>query len=227
SEIEALLTAQATGAPTTETVRAHHSFGERVGEGRAMALAGAAWSYVHERWGADKVSALARALFSRRIRGDLRDFLSERWNSPEAALTRELGLPLSAFVADWQRQLRERAKDPRHAERLARDPRASIDVRAQPATDFDPVVLVGNFTAPLNPQATCQALHMVERWFDSWPSPEQLQSETVTIASDRRGFRHTLDGDYESGERAFVAVDCRVPGLPGRTRLVATRVTIP
>ncbi|HEY0705810.1 MAG TPA: hypothetical protein VGG33_03390 [Polyangia bacterium] len=227
--LEALLAHHETGgdAPNEGTIRYHHSFGEQVGEARAMVLAGDAWSYLHDRSGEAKVFALAKALFSRRSRGDLRDLVHERLHPPTAVFTEVTGLPFSSFVTDWRRRLADQAKAPAQAASLEVRPRAVIDVVPQPAAAFDPIVIEGRFASPLDPQATCQALHMVERWFDSWPSPEELQIETINVASDRRGFRHALDGDYESGERAFVAVDCRLPTLPGRTRLHAERVTVP
>lgn len=191
----------------------------------AAALAASGWYFLEQQAGADRVWALARAGFSRRGTDDLRDFLQERrW--PMARLFAEsTGIPWPAFVDRWRGWLRDLAAVPATAQRLARLPRALINLDLS-AEGADAITVRGRFAAPA-PGATCTAVHRLESWVDTLPQPEIHDEDPLELGPDQLGFARAIEGDYDRGERVFLAVDCRTPEAPFGIRLFAGRVTVP
>jgi hypothetical protein len=223
----ALVAAHSSGfsLPNRADLAAYFPLAERLGELPAAALAASGWVLLEQQAGAARVWALARAAFARAGTNDIRDFIAERrWPMPRLFFE-ATGIAWDDFLGRWRGWLQERARVPAMAERLARLPRATIAIAAA-AEGVDAVTVRGRFTA-LPPDAECEALHRLEAWFDTGPQPEVMDDDRISLAADGHSFLRPLEGDYDSGERVFCAVDCRTAEAPFGVRLFAARVTVP
>jgi hypothetical protein len=57
--------------------------------------------------------------------------------------------------------------------------------------------------------------------------PEELEEESFVWSAGERALARPVPSEYGWGERAFVALDCELPGIGCPVRLVAARVTVP
>jgi hypothetical protein len=227
-EDAALAVAQVRGAPlpTPDDLRLFYRLTEEVGELAASALCASGWQYLAEIAGPTKVTALARAAFARRSRRDLRDAV-ELWRRPtERLFTDATGLPYADFLTGWQRWLRDRAARPDQARWLSVLPKITVDVGLS-RDALDAVTVRGRLAAPAPAGLDCAVVHKLETWYDTAPSPDLFAEDKVPLAAGDTAFSLPLEGDYESGERVFFALECRTPEAPFGVRLHAARVTVP
>jgi hypothetical protein len=214
--------------PTARDLAAYFVMAEQLGEFPAAALAASGWIYLEEIH-PERIWPLARAAFLRRGTDDLRDLIDERLTPMPRLWQDATGTSWEEFLTGWRAWLQERATRPALAARLARLPRATIaiDVAAQGAD----AVSVRGHLANSPAGIACAALHRREPWFDTGPQPELLDEDRLPLTRDRDGtghdFTRALEGDYDSGERVFVAVDCSSAQAPFGVRLFSGRVTVP
>jgi ABC-type transport system involved in multi-copper enzyme maturation permease subunit len=225
----ALATAAALGTPlpAARDLDAYFSLAERAGELPAAAVAASGWRFLEQSAGAAQVFALARLTFAHRSKGDGRDTLFRwRW-SVDRLLRTATGKRLPEFLAAWQAWLSHEAARPERARLLAEVPRATIAYGFSPQ-DLDPIVVRGEVSR-VGPESDCVVVHAREGAYDSVPDPDLFNEDKVALVARGAGatFVQPLEGDYESGERAFVALECRTPATTWGVRLAAGRVTVP
>jgi hypothetical protein len=221
----------AAAVPVPGDLTAYYRLVERVGELPASAIAASGWRFLEQSAGKAQVAALARAAFGRRGTRDVRDLL-HHWRFPAARLVEQTsGRRWADFLAGWQRWLASEAARPERARWLAALPRASVEVALSPRA-LDAVTVRGRLSgAP----ADCSVFHALESWYDTVPNPELFAEDKLEAKLDDKRpqpgaaatFTQPLEGDYESGERLFIALECRSAQVPWGLRLHAGRVTVP
>jgi hypothetical protein len=194
---------------------------ERVGELPASALAATAWRFLEETAGPQAAEALARTAFGRKGTRDVRDWLYHRRFPAPALVAESSGRDFATFVAAWQRWLADQAAA--RTRWLGSLPTATVAVELSART-LDAVTVRGQLRGA--EADDCAVLHTLEPFYDTIPNPD-LFTEDKLPAAPTGAFTMPLDADYESGERVFLALECRSPATPWGLRLHAGRVTVP
>jgi hypothetical protein len=128
------------------------------------------------------------------------------------------------FLAHWTAELQRLRARPAAAAVLQRLPRGRIEVRASAG---EGVGLVGQLAAPATEARVCSLQHLRLPSFDAPFDTDALEELGFVWPAGEATVSRFVRGNYGRGERAFVALDCELPGLTCPVRLVAGRVTVP
>jgi hypothetical protein len=212
--------------PSADDLFAYHRLVEQVGELPASAIAASGWRHLERTAGTERVTALARAAFGRTGTRDVRDRLHQ-WRWPvDRLFTQATGIDHDQFLVGWRRWLAAEAAQPARARWLAALPQVTVEV-ALSRDDLDAITVRGRLPRAAPPATDCSLLHALEPWYDTIPNPDNFTEDKITLPAGGSSFAAPVEGDYESGERAFVALECRAPATPWGVRLFAGRVTVP
>ncbi len=206
---------------------------ERHGEDLAQAVALSGLLVLERAQGRDAVLSLARQVFGRRPRQDLRELIYE-WRHPMATVFEQAtGLDWSGYVAHWNVELERLRAAPACRRGLAAVPRgeASIEIENGGGSVRDVVYSV-RFAEPSSPGQAGDTppegtlvtlLHERLTAFDSELERRDLRrvEKLWPAASRRESWR--LSGFYSRGSRVFLALEVESAALGCAIRLHAER----
>ncbi|MDX2023048.1 MAG: hypothetical protein SF187_22630 [Deltaproteobacteria bacterium] len=203
-------------------LRDYHQANDKVGDDGANALSESGWRVLESEAGRGAVVALARAAFGAAGTGGMRDSWRARQSTARLFAT-AVGRDWDGFVSSWSATLtRDRTRSPfREALAAIEQAEAAVELRRAGAR---PVAIRARLNAPAGTICTVyeQKLPPYDGPLDTdahegkhflWPAGNTVE--------------RLVEGDYGSGERAFVALDCELTPFAGRVRLLGSRVTIP
>jgi hypothetical protein len=90
----------------------------------------------------------------------------------------------------------------------------------------DGVGVDASLSEPLAAPLTCALEHIKLPPYDAPVDPDTLDEVGFLWPSGSRDLDRVVSGDYGRGERAYVALECELPALGGKTRLFSARVTV-
>jgi hypothetical protein len=177
---------------------------------------------LEQRIGREPLLQLARALLVRpTIRNGFDWLVAERADFP-VALERATGESWAAFIAEYQLQLDAAAV--RLAEPLAAIPALSATLSVESTELGNNLLAAISGVAPTTTR-NCLLHHAELPPYDlAHPSNSAQELAWPAGVADVKG---RLRGRYASGQRAFAAIDCQLPGLTSYLRLDARRLEIP
>jgi hypothetical protein len=108
-------------------------------------------------------------------------------------------------------------------EALAAWPRGALEARA---TVSEGVGVGAKLGAPLGAPLECALEHLRLPPYDAPVDPDALEEVGFLWPSGARDLDRFVTGAYGRGERAYVALECDLPALGGKTRLFSARVTV-
>jgi hypothetical protein len=197
---------------------------ELAGDDGATSIALTLVEVLEQRFGREQLLQLARALLVRpTIRNGFDWLVAERADFP-AALERATGESWAAFMAAYQLQLD--AAGMRLAQPLAALPTLSATLR------IEHTELGNDLVADLSglaPDATrdCLFRHAPLPPYDLAVPSDTVQASSLPWPAGAASVTGRVRGRYQSGQRAFAAIDCLLPGLARYLRLDARRLDIP
>jgi hypothetical protein len=198
--------------------------GELAGDNVSFSIAFTLVEVLAQRLGRERLLELARALLVRRtVRNGFDWLVAERADFP-AALERATGESWESFIAFYQSQLDAAAV------RLA-EPLAALPVLSA-TLSVESTELGNNLVAELSGPAPATTRNCVFRHAPLPPYDLALPFDTAQDSSlpwpaGASTVRGRLWGRYASGQRAFAAIDCPLPGLRQYVRLDVRRLEIP
>ena len=196
------------------------------GEDTANGLAFTAVAFLAERHGRGVVLELARSHLLAPSHNALFAYLKTRGTPLSRRVAELTRAPWAEFVAAWREELSKRSTHGSWSERLRRLPRMAAEVRVEVGVTGARVVyqLSGE---PQNSARDCALLHGAIEPYDVFVASDRLQREPVVWRAEQGGVEGELRGQYGSGQRVFLAVECYVPELAAPMRLRALRATVP
>ena len=207
-----------------ETVRSYHTLAETVGEMPAQALMATGWRVLEDELSDEALARLTRRLLGRRGTGDVRDFLHDRRAPAFTAVEEETGMGFPAFVAAWAAALEAAARHPAVARHLSSLPAGSVRLSHQPSSGWG---LVARFEPSPAPNSICAVKHVRLPPYDRIVPAGALEQDRFLWPPGKKELRRDIPGEYGRGERAFLALDCRVSSLAADLRLYVRRATAP
>jgi hypothetical protein len=212
--------------PRAEALRDYFTTAERLGDDLAAALAASAWRFLEARVGRERTLALARAAFTRRGTGDVRDFIAERRDPMAVLFQRTTGLVWNDFLVAWAADLARLRAQPAAQALLRGLPRGEPALRADARAGVGFSIQLD--VAPASALAIdCALKHRRLPPYDVAIPADDLEEVGLMWPAGERRLQRVVTGTYGSGERVFVALDCRLPGLGGaQVRLLAGRMTV-
>ncbi len=197
---------------------------ELAGREGALSLGFTLVELLEQQHGRERVLELARALLVRpTVRNGFDSFFAERADFP-AALERATGERWTDFVAAYHGQLD--AAEERLAARLAAVPAFTATVRMV-ATDVGNDLLARVSGPALAAPLPCELRHASLPPYDLAVQAGAVRVLGFEVPAGLSTHDVPLRGQYQSGQRAFAAVDCGLPGLRRYARLEARRLEVP
>jgi hypothetical protein len=179
---------------------------------------------LEQRFGREQLLQLARALLVRpTIRNGFDWLVAERADLP-AALERATGESWAAFIAAYQLQLDAAAL--RLAQPLAALPTFSATLSIEHTEVGNNLVAELSGLAP-DTTRECLFRHALLPPYDLAVPSDTLQASSLPWPAGVASITGRVRGRYQSGQRAFAAIDCPLPGLERYLRLDARRLEIP
>jgi len=209
-----------------ETVTRWDRLMEATGESGAHALGFSLADVLGARHGKDKLFELARAVIARPTVDDFTSWLTQRSSGPSARFVELTGETWPAFVAAWRRELSRRALQAPQAEVVTRILEDRAELRVEPSRVGADVVYTLAGPARVTDRE-CAVLGVKQRPFDQYVTPELAQRRLVKWPAGETRVEGRLRGQYQRGDRAWLAVECVVPELRSETRLRAVRFEVP
>ena len=186
--------------------------------------------------GNEAVMRVARDEFNRVQQHDIRDWWNRFRYPSEQRFEQHAGVSMGEFMEHWRRRASELMTRPDYAAALAALPKASLNMEPvltaagglglRYQLEVDP---------PLAVDTRCVALHQPLRSYDVplgrggmrelilyWPSAadaiEDSQDIGIIDGASREQGAASIDydlaiGEYGSGTRVFVGLECRLPGI--------------
>ena len=225
--LRALVAAELIGfteASADRQLAAYYQTTERLGDELSLALAASGWRVLQARVGRARTLALARAAFGRAGTGDVRDFLHDRRHPVPAMFQQATGWSWPEFLRAWTGELGRLRAQPAATAVLGQLLPGNIEVRAGLS---EGVGIVGRLKAPPGAARVCSLQHLRLPAFDAAFDPDTLEEVSFVWPAGETAVSRLVRGSYGRGERAFVALDCELPGLTTPARLLAGRVTVP
>jgi hypothetical protein len=196
---------------------------DRIGEDLALSLAATGWRVLAARVGPERTRALAQAALTRRGTDDVRDTLHDLRTPMPALFEEATGWSWPEFVRAWAAALDAWAGTAAAREALALWPRGTF---ATLASMSDGVGVAAKLSEPLAAPLSCALEHLKLPPYDAPVDTDALEELWFLWPSGATDLARNESGAYGRGERAYVALECELPALGGRTRLFSARVTV-
>jgi hypothetical protein len=213
-----------TGDSAEQQLTAYYQTSERLGDELSLALVASGWRVLQARVGRTRTLALARAAFARQATGDVRDFLHDRRHPVPAMFEQATGWSWPEFLRSWTGELERLRAQPPAVAVLAQLLPGEVELRAGVG---EGVGVVGQLQAGPGAPRICSLQHLRLPAFDAPFDPDALEEVSFVWPAVELAVSRLVRGSYGRGERAFVALDCELPGLTCPARLLAGRVTVP
>jgi hypothetical protein len=212
------------GSIVPATVAGWEQLMQTEGEAMVNGLAFTAVASLVERYGRAVVIELGRKRLVAPSRNGLWAFLRAEPLSEQ--VTRLTGIGWADFVTVWREDLLRKSSQGSLSHRLRALPRLEARLSIEASATGPRIVYELTGEPPIAPR-DCALLHTVTKPYDVFVASEQMQREAATWPAGKAKLTGDLRGQYGSGQRVFLAVECYLPELGASRRLKALRATLP